>query len=75
MIVRSLLVCACAFASVAPTVALSANLAFAKVGTQIISFPAGDPTNATVVGPLADSLTGLDFDPAAPADSSLCGHL
>lgn len=65
MIVRALLYCACALAAVAPTVVSSADLAFAKVSTKIVSFPVGDPANATDVGPLADSLTGMDFDPAA----------
>ena len=65
MFVRSLLVCACVFLSPAPTVALSADLAFAKVSTKVVRFPVGDPANSTDVGPLADSLTGIDFDPAA----------
>jgi len=65
MFVRSLLVCACVFLSPAPTVALSADLAFAKVSTKVVSFAVGDPANSTDVGPLADSLTGIDFDPAA----------
>jgi hypothetical protein len=65
MFVRSLLVCACVFLSPAPTVALSADLAFAKVSTKVVSFPVGDPANSIDVGPLADSLTGMDFDPAA----------
>ena len=62
MLVRSMLVSACVFASVAPTVALSADTAFAKVGSQIVTFPVGDPSNATPVGTLADSLSGMDFD-------------
>ena len=65
MFVRSLLVCACVFLSGAPTAAMSADFAFAKVSTQIIRFPVGDPANSTAVGPLADSLTGMDFDPGA----------
>jgi hypothetical protein len=66
MFVRSLLISACAFTSATPTFALSADLAFAKVGSQIVSFPVGDPTNATPIGPpLADSFSGMDFDPAA----------
>src|SRR5512141_2061401 len=64
MFVRSVIVCAFVFASgAAPAVAWSADLAFAKVAHQIVSFPVGDPTNATPVGPLADSLSGMDFDP------------
>ena len=65
MFVRSLLVCAGVLLSVAPTLTMSADLAFAKVSTKIVSFPIGDPTNSIDVGPLADSLTGMDFDPAA----------
>jgi DNA-binding beta-propeller fold protein YncE len=32
---------------------------------QIVSFPVGDPNNMTLVGPLTDTLTGMDFDPGA----------
>jgi hypothetical protein len=63
MFVRSMLLGACVFASAGPALAQAADLAFAKVSTQIVSFPVGDPGNATPVGPLADSLSGLDFDP------------
>jgi len=65
MIVRSLLCLACAFSSLAPTVVSSADFAFAKVSTKIIRFPVGDLSSANDVGPLADSLTGMDFDPGA----------
>lgn len=66
MLIRSMLVSACVFASAAPTVAPGADLAFAKAGSQIVSFPVGDPTNATPIGPpLADSFSGMDFDPGA----------
>ena len=65
MSVRSVLVCAFVLASAAPTIASSADLAFAKVGSAIVSFPVGDPGSATPVGALADSLTGMDFDPGA----------
>lgn len=70
MSVRSLIVSACVFASVAaPTGALGADLAFAQnylTGSkQIVSFPVGEPANMTVVGPQADTLVGMDFDPGA----------
>jgi len=65
MAVRFALVCTFVFALAAPTTASSADLAFAKVGSAIVSFPVGDPGSATPVGPLADSLTGMDFDPGA----------
>jgi hypothetical protein len=32
---------------------------------QIVTYPVGDPTHMTVVGPLLDSLAGMDFDPGA----------
>jgi len=60
-----MLACACVFALTAPTVAVGAGLAFAKVSTQVVSFPAGDPSSAISVGTLTDTLSGMDFDPAA----------
>lgn len=67
MSVRSLL--ACIFALLAPTHALGADQAFAQnflAGSkQIVRFPVGDPAAMTVVGPLTDTLSGMDFDPGA----------
>lgn len=70
MIVRSLLVgVGFCLSAVAPSGALSADLAFAQnflTGQkQIVTYPVGDPTNMTVVGPQADTFGGMDFDPAA----------
>jgi hypothetical protein len=32
---------------------------------QVVTYPVGNPTSVTVVGPLTDTLIGMDFDPAA----------
>jgi len=67
MPVRSLLVCL--FVLLAPKHALGADQAFAQnflAGSkQIVRFPVGDPAAMTVVGPLADTLSGMDFNPGA----------
>lgn len=70
MPVRFPLLLACALATVvAPGVALCADLAFAvnylAGSRQIVNFPVGNPAAMTVVGPQADTLVGMDFDPSA----------
>lgn len=51
----------------APSAAHSTDLVFAQnflAGTkQVVTYPVGDPGNMTVLGPLTDTLAGMDFDP------------
>ena len=70
IVVRSLIAgaafCLCA---AGPAAALGADLVFAQnflTGSkQIVSYPVGDPSNMTVIGPLTDTLRGMDFAPGA----------
>jgi len=51
-------------AVVARTPDLAYAYDFATGSRQVVKFPVGAPGSMTVVGPQADSLNGLDFDPA-----------
>jgi len=70
MVIRRLVLCIFLLAAGAwPARVLGADQAFAHnylTGSkQIVRFPVGNPVAMNVVGPLTDSLAGMDFDPAA----------
>jgi hypothetical protein len=65
-----LAVLACVLAVLAiPEHARGGDIAFAQRVTatskEIVSFPVGNPGAASVIGPQADTLSGMDFDPQA----------
>jgi len=70
MRVRLLFLCTFALASaISPGRGLGADQVFAQnflTGSkQIVRFPVGNPSAMVVVGPLTDTLAGMDFDPSA----------
>lgn len=64
-----LLRAAMALAVMAPSAMQAADVVYAQnflAGSkQVVTYPVGDPGSMSVVGPLTDTLIGMDFDPAA----------
>lgn len=69
MVARLLVFYICVLAIVSPVRALATDHAFAQNflsgSKQIVRYPVGDPSAMILVGPLTDTLSGMDFNPGA----------